>query len=49
MSIVGHAERDMHDRYDTVDDEDKLEAIRQLEAYRQNVRQTVRQVPSIYS
>jgi hypothetical protein len=42
MSIVGHSERDMHDRYDTVDDEDKLKTIRKLEAYRANVRQTVR-------
>jgi len=34
MSITGHAPKDMDDRYNKVDDQDKLLAIRQLEAYR---------------
>ncbi len=33
-AIVGHAIKDMQGRYDEVDDQDKLLAIRQLESYR---------------
>jgi len=43
MSITGHAPKDMNDRYDTVDDRDRLEAIAQLESYRSNVDQNVDQ------
>lgn len=40
MSITGHSPKDMDDRYNEVDDQDKLEAIKRLEAYRfQNVDQ----------
>lgn len=39
MSITGHAPKDMDDRYNKVDDSDKLKAIKQLEAYRESVRQ----------
>ena len=39
MSITGHAPKDMDDRYNRVDDNDKLQAISQLEADRGNVRQ----------
>jgi hypothetical protein len=42
MAITGHAIRDMNDRYDTVDDGDKLQAIRMLEKFR-NVAQSVAQ------
>ncbi|RJQ70865.1 MAG: site-specific integrase [Desulfobacteraceae bacterium] len=34
MAITGHAIRDMDQRYDVVEDSDKLVAIRQLEVYR---------------
>jgi integrase len=34
MSITGHAPKDMDDRYNRVDDQDKIEAVRQLEAFR---------------
>jgi len=34
MAITGHAITDMDQRYDVVEDADKLAAIRQLEAYR---------------
>jgi integrase len=44
MAITGHAIKDMNQRYDTVDDQDKLTAIRQLESYRfANVDQSVDQ------
>lgn len=43
MSITGHAERDMDDRYNRVDDSDKLLAIRKLEEYRKNVDHSVDQ------
>jgi len=45
MSITGHAIRDMDDRYNKVDDADKHQAIKKLEAFRSNVRQNVRQTP----
>lgn len=41
MAIVGHAARDMHDRYDTVDNKDLLDTIGKLEDYRENVRENV--------
>ncbi len=45
-AIVGHAIKDMQGRYDEVDDQDKLAAIRQLESYRfTSVDQTVDQAP----
>jgi integrase len=34
MSITGHAPKDMDDRYNRVDDKDRLEAISKLESYR---------------
>ncbi len=37
MSITGHAARDMDDRYNRVDDSDKLLAVRRLEEYRKNI------------
>ena len=42
-SIMGHAIRDMNERYDTVEDWEKLDAIGRLETYRRNVDQTVDQ------
>jgi integrase len=52
MSITGHAPKDMDDRYNRVDDKDRLSAIRQLERYRsgemklQNVDHSVDQEKS---
>jgi integrase len=43
MSITGHAPKDMNDRYDSVNDQDRLNGISYLEAYRRNVDQTVDQ------
>jgi len=43
-AIVGHSGNDMDSRYNIIDDNDRLEAVRQLEAYRESVRQNVRQV-----
>jgi len=37
-AIVGHTGNDMDSRYNIIDDEDRLEAVRQLEAYRESVR-----------
>jgi len=34
MSITGHAIKDMNERYDTVEDWEKAEAITKLETYR---------------
>ena len=34
MSITGHSPKDMDDRYNRVDDNDRLDAINQLESYR---------------
>ncbi|RJR40808.1 MAG: site-specific integrase [Desulfobacteraceae bacterium] len=42
MAITGHAIKDMNERYDTVEDWEKLEAIRTLEKFR-SVDQTVDQ------
>jgi integrase len=36
MAITGHAIQDMNQRYDNVDEKDKLQAIAKLEAYRRN-------------
>ena len=41
MSITGHAPKDMDDRYNRVDDQDKHEAIKKLEAFRQSVSKSV--------
>ena len=41
MSITGHSPKDMDDRYNRVDDEDKHEAVRQLEVFRASVRQNI--------
>ena len=41
MSITGHAPKDMDDRYNRVDDEDKLEAIKELEAFREMLDKTL--------
>jgi len=45
MSITGHAIKDMDDRYNKIDEQDKHQAIRKLEDFRANVRQNVRQTP----
>jgi hypothetical protein len=37
MAITGHAIKDMDQRYDVVDDADKMLAIRKLENYRADV------------
>ena len=42
MSITGHSPKDMDDRYNRVDDKDKLHAIKKLETFR-SVDQTVDQ------
>jgi integrase len=34
MAITGHAITDMNQRYDVVEDSDKLKTVRKLEAYR---------------
>lgn len=44
MSITGHAPKDMNDRYDTVNDQDRLNGIRMLVFFR-SVDQNVDQVP----
>lgn len=44
MAITGHAIQDMNQRYDTVEDWEKLEAIAKLEAYRSAVTVKVDQV-----
>ncbi len=36
MSITGHAIQDMNQQYDTIEDWDKIEAIKKLESYRRN-------------
>lgn len=40
MEITGHSTREMFDRYNTVDEEDKRKAVEQLEGYFENVYQT---------
>ncbi len=37
MAITGHTPKDMDDRYNLVDDKDKLDAVKQLEGYRSNL------------
>ena len=44
MEITGHSTRQMFDRYNTVDDQDKKLAVDQLQGYFANVNQTVNQV-----
>ncbi len=41
MSITGHSSRDMDSRYDRIDDQDKIQAIKILETFRKNVSKTV--------
>jgi integrase len=41
MNLTGHAIKDMDQRYDVVDDEDKRQAIRKLESFRKPVTKTV--------
>ena len=43
MSITGHAEKDMDDRYNRVDDNDRLLAIRKLEEYRESIDHSIDQ------
>ncbi len=43
MEITGHATREMFDRYNTVDHDDKRQAIDQLGAYLENLDQTLDQ------
>lgn len=45
MSVAGHSTEEMALRYDTVDMQDKQDAISQYEDYLKGVRQTVRQSP----
>ena len=42
MEITGHSTREMFDRYNTIDDEDKRKAIETCGAYFESVRQDVR-------
>jgi integrase len=42
-SITGHAITDMNERYDTVNDEDRQEAISRLEDYRKSIAQGIAQ------
>jgi len=43
MEITGHSTREMFDRYNTIDSEDKRQAVDQMEAFLQNVDQSVDQ------
>jgi integrase len=47
MSITGHAITDMNERYDTVDEADKLEAIRLLEKLRNASQSATQMKPSV--
>ena len=49
MPVIGHAIKDLNERYDTVEDWDKLEGVDKLRAYRESVRQTVSFAPSLKS
>jgi len=44
MTITGHTANDMNFRYDTVDENDLLKAVDQIEAYLESVDQKVDQV-----
>jgi integrase len=46
MSITGHAIKDMNERYDTVEDWEKIDAVKKLSAYRKSVSKTVSNDPS---
>jgi len=46
MSVTGHAIKDMNERYDTVEDWEKLEGVEKLRAYRNSVRHSVSFDPS---
>jgi len=41
MAITGHSTREMFDRYNTVDDRDKRQAVDQLEVFFENVSRTL--------
>ncbi|MBW2048776.1 MAG: tyrosine-type recombinase/integrase [Deltaproteobacteria bacterium] len=43
MKITGHSTREMFDRYNTVDTEDAIKAVDQMEVFFQNVTQNVKQ------
>jgi hypothetical protein len=43
MSITGHAITDMNTLYDTVEEWEKLEAVRKLDDYRQSVTKVLPQ------
>ncbi len=45
MAITGHAIRDMDQRYDVVEDEDRLAAVRMLEAYRIGLENVTKALP----
>ena len=47
MSITGHAPKDMDDRYNRVDDNDKLKAVSQLEADRESVSQESQKIKKL--
>lgn len=44
MAITGHSTREMFDRYNTIDSDDKQSAMGKLEGFLENVAQTVAQV-----
>ena len=44
MKITSHSTREMFDRYNTIDNEDTRQAVDQMEAFLQNVDQSVDQV-----
>lgn len=41
MAITGHSTREMFDRYNVIDEQDKVEAVNRLEVFFQNVTQNV--------
>jgi integrase len=47
MAITGHAIRDMNERYDFVEDWEKLEAIKKLETYRKSGMKVVREKTNV--
>ena len=41
MAITGHSTREMFDRYNGIDEQDRVEAVNRLEVFFQNVTQNV--------
>jgi len=48
MSITGHAPKDMNDRYDTVNDHDRLDGVKKLEVFLRNSDQNSDQTVPFY-